>query len=226
MAAITAAVGIAAVGAISAKKGRDAAKKEGKRQAASARAGQELVREGQDIAGERFAEAQRGLQPFAQGGLPAFELQQALSGSLGPESQATAFQNFQESPGTQFLREQGLRGREAGFAAGGGLGGGQRLRELTRFSQGLALQDFGNQFSRLGEVSRIGLGAAQSAGGLGVQQAGIQAGQTAQQAGLLGQAAAARSAGELGAQQASAQGIEQIVGAIPGIISAFGAGQG
>lgn len=214
MAAITAAVAVAAVGAISARKGQQQARKEGKRQAASAAAGRELV-------SEQFGATREALQPFITGGRPAFELQQALSGSLGPEAQATAFQNFRDSPGTQFLTEQGLRGVEAGQAAGGGLGGGQRLRELTKFSQGLALQDFNQQFGRLGEISRTGLSASQALGGIGAQQAG-------QQAGLLGQQAQARSAGELGAQQATAQGIEQFVGQIgpivAGISGAFNTG--
>tara|TARA_R110000744_G_scaffold246942_1_gene363455 strand:- start:21834 stop:22490 length:657 start_codon:yes stop_codon:yes gene_type:complete len=145
----------------------------------------------------RFAETKETLQPFITGGGPSFELQQAQSGALGPEAQAAAFANFQESPGTAFLREQGLRDIESGAGATGGLGGGDRLRELTQFSQGLALQDFGNQFNRLGSVTGVGLSAAQALGGIGGQAAQGQAqaalaGGQARAAGITGGANATR----------------------------------
>lgn len=146
---------------------------------------------------QRFGETKELLTPFVEGGGPAFQLQQAQSGALGPEAQAQAFANFQDSPGTAFLREQGLRGIESGAGATGGLGGGDRLRELTRFSQGLALQNFGNQFNRLGSVTGTGLSAAQAVGGIGGQAAQGQAqaalaGGDAVAAGLRGGAAATR----------------------------------
>jgi hypothetical protein len=153
------------------------------------------------------------IQPLT-GTQRAFGLQQAFSGALGPEAQGQAFQQFQESPGTQFLREQGLRGIEAGAGARGGLGGGERLRELTRFSQGLALQDFGSQFNRLGAVTGTGLSAAQALGG-------VSGTSSAAQAGLLGRAAGAGALGTLGAQQAQSQGIQQLVGQLPGLVDAF-----
>ena len=95
------------------------------------------------------------------------------------------------------MREQGLRGIESQAAVTGGLGGGQRLRELTRFSQGLALQDFGNQFNRLGAVTGTGLTAAGALGGVsGTAAAGqsqaLQAAGAAKAGGLLGQAEAQR----------------------------------
>lgn len=153
----------------------------------------------------RFAETKETLQPFISGGVPAFELQQAQSGALGPEAQAEAFANFQESPGTAFLREQGVRGIESGSAVTGGLGGGDRLRELTKFSQGLALQDFGNQFNRLGSVTGVGLSGAQALGGVGTQAAQGQAHATlaagqARAEGISGGAAATRDTlGRVGA---------------------------
>jgi len=160
------------------------------------------------FAREQFEEVKKGLQPFITGGQPAFEMQQALSGALGPEAQAAAFQQFQESPGTQFLREQGLRLSNANSAASGGLGGGERLRELTRFSQGLALQDLGGTFSRLGSVSGAGLAAAQALGGVSGQASAVQAG-------LMSQAGAAQASGILGSQQAQAQGLQQLFGFLP-----------
>lgn len=144
---------------------------------------------------DRFRETSETLDPFITGGLSSFDLQQAQSGALGPEAQAEAFANFNESPGVSFLREQGLRGIESGSAATGGLGGGDRLRELTRFSQGLATQDFGNQFNRLGALTGVGLTGAQALAGVGSTAAQGQAqailtGARAESAGITGSKAA------------------------------------
>jgi len=207
MAVTTAAVitaGAVVAGTVGARKAAKEATAEQKR---ASLAGEALI-------GERFEAVRGGLQPFISGAAPAFEQQQALSGALGPEAQAAAFGAFQEDPGTQFLREQGLRLVGAGAAKTGGLGGGERLRELTRFSQGLALQDLSSRFNRLGAVTGVGLQAAQALGGVSGQ---ATAGQVAQ----IGQAGAAGALGTLGSQQATAQGIEQLVGQIPGLISAF-----
>lgn len=83
----------------------------------------------------------------------------AFSGALGPGAQAAAFKGFQESPGTQFLREQGTRGINTQSAVTGA-GGGNRLAALTEFSQGLALQDLARQQQQLQGLSQQGLGFA------------------------------------------------------------------
>jgi len=161
------------------------------------KAEERAAKEAAAVQREIFGETKEQLLPFIEGGKPAFEQQQAFSGALGPEAQREAFSSFQEDPGTQFLREQGLRGVESSAAVTGGLGGGDRLRELTKFSQGLALQDLSNRFNRLGAVTGTGLSAATSLGGAGAasaagQSQAIQAGGAAKAAGLTGQAAGAR----------------------------------
>lgn len=167
-----------------------AEKKAGKAQAEAARAGARLT-------AEQFQEVKGLALPFVEPGAPALQQQAAISGALGPEAQAQAFQQFQEDPGTQFLREQGLRLIGSGAAATGQLGGGERLRELTRFSQGLALQDLSSRFGRLGEVAGTGIAGVGTIAGAGAAAAGIQsqalqaAGQ-AQAAGITGQAAGIR----------------------------------
>lgn len=100
------------------------------------------------------------LTGFTQQGQQSSQLQAAQSGALGPEAQAQAFQNFQSSPGQQFLVDEAERAVTRNAAATGGLGGGNVLRELQRQAIGLAQQDFGNQFNRLGEVSNRGFQGA------------------------------------------------------------------
>jgi len=109
------------------------------------------------------------------------------------------------------LREQGLRQVGAGAAATGGVGGGERLRELTKFSQGLALQDLSNRFGRLGDVTGTGLQAAGQLGQLRGQSAagqaqGIQFAGQGRAAGIAG-AGAAEAAGLAGAGEARALGL-------------------
>lgn len=178
------------------------------------------------------AAAQR-LDPFVtQGPGSGLQLQQRLSGAAGPEAQAQAFSEFEESPGVAFLREQGLRlsGSRAGAE---GVGGGERLRELTKFSQGLALQDLSSQFARAGEVAgreqdlaTFRRGAATEAGGLrerGAARAGESllrgaegqarlgvAGETGR-AGILSRGAEVRS--ELGLRGAEGRGEFELRGA-------------
>ncbi len=103
--------------------------------------------------------------PFTQGGTQAFNLQGALSGALGPQAQQQAFADFQASPGQEFLTGEAERSLLRNQAAIGGLGGGNVRSALQEQAIGLAAQDFGNQFGRLGQVS-----------GLGAQLAGQQAG--------------------------------------------------
>ncbi len=222
-----AAVAGIAISAFSARKGRQAAKKSSQQQRDAARQGlgvqQQATEQGLQLAQEQFGQVQAGLEPFTRGAAQAFRRQQALSGALGSDLQRQAFEQFQESPGVAFLREQGLRGAGATFGAQGKLGSGERLKALTEFSQGLALQDFGNQFNRLGAVTGTGLQAALGLGGLSGQNVGLQAnlltGGAANQANLLGQQGAASALGTLGQQQASAQGLEQIAGQLPGLVT-------
>jgi len=167
------------------------------RVSSESRGGRALQRGGlraAELVGGRFGEIEERLDPFIQPGAPALELQAALSGALGPEAQAQAFAQFQEDPGTQFLRDQGLRLIGTGAAVTGGVGGGERLRELTKFSQGLALQDLSSRFSRLGQVAGTGLQAATQLGGFGAEASAQQA--AAEQAAAKGEALGIAGAGE------------------------------
>ena len=117
---------------------------------------------------DQFDRTEANLSPFIEGASGAFQLQQAQSGALGPEAQRQAFADFNESPGVAFMRERGLRNidRNAARPGGGGLVGGNRDKANIAFSQGLAQQDFSNQFNRAGAVTGTGLTAAQALGGV------------------------------------------------------------
>ena len=97
-------------------------------------------------------------QPLADAGNTAFKQQQDLAGVNGPDAQRLAFANYQQSPGVEFQRQQGMRGIEQNLAQTG-TGGGTRLKAISQFNQGLAMQDFANQFARVKDVAQTGLGA-------------------------------------------------------------------
>jgi hypothetical protein len=127
----------------------------------------------QNVAG-MFAQGQNMLQPYREQGGQASQLQAALSGALGREAQAKAFQDYVSSPGVEFATRMGEQGITRNAAALGGLGGGNVRRELMEFGTGMATQDFGNQFNRLGDLANRGYGAATTGAGLQQSAAGIE----------------------------------------------------
>lgn len=113
--------------------------------------------------------------PFFAEGQRSLGQQSALLGLRGQEAADAAFKQFQESPGQQFLREEGERAIRRNAAATGQLQGGAVLRELTRFGTGLAQQDFGNYFNRLSGLTGLGFDAAGNIAGIDQNTAGNRA---------------------------------------------------
>lgn len=158
----------------------------------------------------QFDIGQERLEPTFREAVPAFQLQSALSGAQGADAQRRALEGRQETPGAAFQREQGLRMLESGAAVSGGLGGGDRLRSLSRFGVDLASRDLSNQFGRLGIVSGAGQGAGTELVGLGSRFAGNIAG--------IGTAGAQ---GQINAIQQGQQQRQQAASAGIGLLAAF-----
>ena len=138
-----------------------------------------------------FQQAAQGVGVFSPAGLQAQSLQAALSGAQGQQAFDEAFIN---DPGQAFLRQQGLDAVANQAAATGGLGGGEVLRELTRFGQGNAAQNIQQQIQNLGALSNQGLQAAAQQGQF-LSQAGQQQGNLASTNAQLGTQANIASAG-------------------------------
>lgn len=111
------------------------------------------------------------LDPFAKTGMDAQQLQAALSGVLGQDAFNEALIN---SPATQFLSEQGNRATLANASAAGNVQGGNVLKELSRFNQGLASTDLQNQIANANLLSNQGLTAAGGQANLFGQQGAFQ----------------------------------------------------
>jgi hypothetical protein len=88
---------------------------------------------------------------------------------------------FLESPGYKFAMEQGTQALERGAAARGGLLGGGQMKELTRYGQGLASQDFGNYLQQLSGLTAQGTNIGmQAGGGIMSQYGGVSPGAISQ----------------------------------------------
>jgi hypothetical protein len=146
------------------------------------------------------------VDPYNQQGMKANDLQAAYSGALGQQAQQDAYNNFQSSPGQQWLQDQALRGVTRNAAAIGGLGGGNVMQELQRQAMGLAQQDFQNQYNNLGNVSDRGMQAAQLQNALYQNQGGYASSAGQQSAGIQ----AARIGAQASAQGAAANAATQI----------------
>ena len=149
-----------------------------------------------------FQMGQQQFKPFQEAGVEALNQQRALLGLTGPEEQEAAFASFAETPGQQFLRDRQQKALLRNAAAIGGLGGGNIRTALQQQAADIASTEFGNQFSRLGQLRT---GGQQAAGGV---------------ANLMGQAGQARAQGILGAQQANQALVNNLLG-IGGFVKGF-----
>lgn len=103
------------------------------------------------------------LSPYTSAGSSAITLQADLSGANGPAAQQAAFAQYNESPEVAYQREQAEKSVLRNASATGGLQSGSVLSELQRQAVGLAQQDYGNYFNRIGDVAGLGSSAAGTA---------------------------------------------------------------
>ena len=117
-----------------------------------------------DESGDRIESAKNSsldqFRPYTEGGGEANKMRAAYSGALGADAQQEAFNNYTESPGVAFMREEGMRGINQNASAMGGLGGANRLKRLSEYNQGLSEQSYDKFWGRLGEVANRGYDAA------------------------------------------------------------------
>lgn len=147
-----------------------------------------------DIAEQRrqFDITQQNMTPWLEAGrLGLGRLSDLVRGDMS---------GFQMDPGYQFALEQGTQAIDRGAAARGMLGSGARLKDLTRFGQGLANQQYSDYWNRLAGLSNVGQTTGTSLGQFGANMAG-RIGQAHQEAG------AARASGYQGMTNALQGGI-------------------
>jgi hypothetical protein len=143
------------------------------------------------------------LRPFYKSGTNALN---ALNFEMGLGDRPRGYSGFQNSPGYEFAREEGMRGIMGSAAASGMLGSGATLKALSRYGTGMAQQDYGNWMNRL---------QGMTGGGLSAATLGANAGQAyATGAGnALGSIGNAQAAGSVGVGNAINSGIGNALGA-------------
>lgn len=215
---ISATVGAAVVGAgasiIGGKQSANAAKDAAKAQTKATKA--TIAQQ------ERALERQIGLQePFRQTGVNAL-----ADYTTASEYTPFGMPQFQADPGYAFRMSEGLKALERSAASRGILSSGQTLKDITRFGQDAASQEYQNAFQRyLTERQarlqpleyRIGLGQAAASG----QAANV--GSTATNVGNLTTSLGnIRSAGIMGQSNAYNNMLSNISGLATDAASAYG----
>jgi hypothetical protein len=118
--------------------------------------------------------------------------------------------DYTASPGYQYRLDEGLRAVQNSAAAKGILQSGGTLKGIDREAQGLAAQDYNDQFNRMMSIASGGQQAATSTG-----QFGMETGRSI--ADLLTQAGNAKASGYIGSANAISQGIGNVFSSIAGI---------
>ena len=155
----------------------------------------------------QYDQTRTDLAPYRETGQTALQQYGAIQGvgregMLSPEDMEAARGHFQETPGYQFSFDEGMRAMDASASAGGRLGSGGYGRELIRYGQGMANQQWDSYANRLAGLAGMGQNATNQGVAAGQQSAqtigGIQMAGAAQQGGNLQNAATARASGYAG----------------------------
>lgn len=120
-----------------------------------------------------------------------------LLGIGGAQAQTGALENYANSGGMQFLREQGMKGITSSKAMQGLLQSGSYGTALAKYNNGLASTYLNQYMSSLGDLSKIGLGAGGILAESGVEkhEKGAKKGLLSSLAGAAGSAAEAYASG-------------------------------
>jgi hypothetical protein len=132
--------------------GKSSAKKAAKAELKAQREQMAFVREGQERA--------NGILMPGANYQPALSKLMALNGLSGGQAQQDAYAAFQETPGYQFRRDQGIGAANRSAASRGTSLSGRTLMDLGRFGDGMAAQEYDNYYSRLGSLYGSQLGTA------------------------------------------------------------------
>lgn len=133
-------------------------------------------------------------------------------GLLSEDEMTAARERFKATPGYDFRFEEGIRALDRSAAAKGKLRGGGYGRELTRYGQGIAADEYGTYTNALSRLAGIGQSATGSTAAAGQASANAMSNiyQTgaSQQGNALMNSATARASGYAGVGNAVSGGVE------------------
>jgi hypothetical protein len=115
-----------------------------------------------------YSTASGNLNPYIQTGGGANNLLASFYGIGGDKALGeNALARFFESPDYRFALKEGLGALDNSAAAKGNLLGGNQMRAVTEYGQGLATQNLSNYLARLSGLSGQGIQASSVLGSLG-----------------------------------------------------------
>lgn len=238
-------LGLAGAGtAVQAISGANAADKAAQTQEAGANLAAQVQREGLTQQQKQFDttradalrvyEQSRGdLAPYRDVGsnaLLTLSDQLGLSRPAGMEGRNTGNPSFREDPGYKFAFDQGLRAVDSRLP--GMSKSGRKAKELTRFGQGIADQQYGNWLDRYyrlagagqaatGQQASLGAGLTGTLANVGNANAQAIGNYAANTGNLLENAAAARASGYVGGANATNSAIGS---GVNNFLSMYGSG--
>ena len=170
------------------------------------------------------------MQPYQQAGTQALGQYQ---GALGQQADPTAFydqimSHYAQSPAAKFQEQQGIGALQNRAAATGMTGSGQEMKDIMKYSQGLASQGqqdylkniLGIRGDYMSGLKGLGLQGQQAAGTMGGYQ--FRGGEDLTS--LMQQIARAKAASQGTLESGVGKLQQQITGAISGGLGAGGAG--
>jgi hypothetical protein len=136
----------------------------------------QAAQQGLDWVKNVYGDSQGNFNPYIQGG------QQGL--------QALLSNDFEHSPGYQYLKDEMVQGLDSSAANSFRLGSGGSQLAMAKHLNGLAAQDYGNWWNRQAGLAQMGQNAAAQLGSIGT-------GTGAQVSGLYGNIGNAQASGAL-----------------------------
>lgn len=127
-----------------------------------------------------FDQARKDQEPWRQAGASAVN---TLGSQMGDMTRTFTMNDFQQDPGYQFRMAEGQKAIERSAAARGGLMGGRSLKDISRFGQDFASNEFTNAYNRFNNDRDQRFNKLSSLAGVGQSSAsqianqGMQAGQ-------------------------------------------------
>ena len=105
------------------------------------------------LAGEEYERTSGAYKPQLEMGREALSRLNFLSGGGTAEEQANARAGFETSPGYTFRQEEGEKGIRRLANARGQLGSGAMYKDLLKYNQGLATDEYGNYVGQIQNVA-------------------------------------------------------------------------
>lgn len=115
---------------------------------AAANTSAEASRYSADIQKQIYDQTRTDQKPWRDAGANALAQLAGLTGSNGELLRSFSMADYKEDPGYKFRMDEGAKALERSAAARGGLMSGRAAKDMQRFSQGLASEEYQNAYNR------------------------------------------------------------------------------